>query len=219
MDQIKHWIDLILHADTALFNIVREYKTGTYLILMIIIFCETGLVITPFLPGDSLLFVAGAIAGASTSDVAGVLSVPLLVLLLFVAAFAGDNSNYFIGKFLGHKVFNMNIRFLNKEYLQRTHNFYEKHGGKTIIIARFMPIIRTFAPFVAGIGEMMYSKFIFFSIIGNMIWINLFLWAGYMLGENKIVKEHFGLVTLGIIGVSLLPAIYGVIKGIMAKKK
>jgi len=171
------------------------------------------------LPGDSLLFVAGAIAGASTSDVAGVLSVPLLVMLLFVAAFAGDNSNYFIGKYLGHKVFNMNIRFLNKDYLQRTHSFYEKHGGKTIIIARFMPIIRTFAPFVAGIGEMLYSKFVFFSILGNMIWINLFLWAGYLLGENKIVKEHFGLVTLGIIGVSLLPAVYGVAKGLMAKRK
>src|SRR5665213_3226111 len=169
MDQIKHWIDMLLHADVALRNIVTQYKSGTYLILMLIIFCETGLVITPFLPGDSLLFTAGAIAGSM-----GILNIPTMVLLLFVAAFAGDNSNYFIGKFFWHKLFSMNLRFLNKEYLQRTHDFYEKHGGATIIVARFMPIIRTFAPFVAGIAEMRYARFLTFSVMGNLIWINLF---------------------------------------------
>ncbi len=213
MDQIKHWIDMLLHADVALRNIVTQYKSGTYLILMLIIFCETGLVITPFLPGDSLLFTAGAIAGSM-----GILNIPTMVLLLFVAAFAGDNSNYFIGKFFGHKLFSMNLRFLNKEYLQRTHDFYEKHGGATIIVARFMPIIRTFAPFVAGIAEMRYARFLTFSVMGNLIWINLFLWAGFLLGENPWVKTHFGLVTLAIIAVSLIPAALGLLKGMMAKK-
>jgi membrane-associated protein len=214
MGEIKHWIDMLLHADNALKGIVGEYKNGTYLILFLIIFCETGLVITPFLPGDSLLFAAGAIAGSM-----GVLNVPTLVVLLFIAAFAGDNSNYFIGRYFGPKIFNMNLRFINKDYLERTHQFYEKHGGKTIIIARFMPIIRTFAPFVAGIGSMRYPKFITFSIIGNLIWINLFTWAGYGLGENPWVKTHFTLVTFLIIGVSLIPAVYGALRGLMAKKK
>jgi membrane-associated protein len=214
MGEIKHWIDMLLHADNALKGIVGEYKTGTYLILFLIIFCETGLVITPFLPGDSLLFAAGAIAGSM-----GVLNVPTLVILLFIAAFAGDNSNYFIGRYFGPKIFNMNLRFVNKDYLARTHQFYEKHGGKTIIAARFMPIIRTFAPFVAGVGSMRYPRFVTFSIIGNLIWINLFTWAGYGLGENPWVKTHFTLVTFLIIGVSLIPAVYGALRGLMAKKK
>jgi membrane-associated protein len=214
MGDIKHWIDMLLHADNALKNIVGEYKNGTYFILFLIIFCETGLVITPFLPGDSLLFAAGAIAGSM-----GVLNVPTLVILLFIAAFAGDNSNYFIGRYFGPKIFNMNLRFINKSYLERTHQFYEKHGGKTIIAARFMPIIRTFAPFVAGIGSMRYPRFVTFSIIGNLIWINLFTWAGYGLGENPWVKTHFTLVTFLIIGVSLIPAVYGAFRGLMAKKK
>lgn len=205
---------MLLHADNALKTIVGEYKSWTYLILFMIIFCETGLVVTPFLPGDSLLFAAGAIAGSM-----GVLNAPTLIILLFIAAFTGDNSNYFIGRYFGPKIFSMNLRFINKSYLERTHQFYEKHGGKTIIAARFMPIIRTFAPFVAGVGSMTYSRFILFSIVGNLIWINLFIWAGYALGENPWVKAHFSLVTLAIIVVSLIPAAYGVLRGLMAKKK
>ncbi len=205
---------MLLHADNTLKNIVGEYKGWSYLILFVIIFCETGLVVTPFLPGDSLLFAAGAVAGST-----GVLNVPTIVLLLFIAAFAGDNSNYFIGRYLGHKVSNMNLRLINKDYLQRTHQFYEKHGGQTIIVARFMPIIRTFAPFVAGIGEMKYPRFLAFSILGNLLWINIFTWAGYGLGEIPWVKTHFTLITFLIIGISLIPAIYGALIGLLKKRK
>ena len=212
MEQIKHWIDLLLHADVALKNIVGEYRTWTYFILCLIIFCETGLVVTPFLPGDSLLFAAGTIASGT-----GELNIYTLILLLFIAAFAGDNSNYFIGKFLGPKVFSMKLRFIKQEYLTRTHDFYEKHGGKTVIIARFIPIIRTFAPFVAGVGSMTYRKFITFSILGNLLWINIFAWAGYALGTNEFIKTHFTLVTLLIILVSLLPVVFGVLKKMFSR--
>ena len=216
MDQIKHWIDLLFHTDLQVFlkNLATEYQSKAYFILMLIIFCETGLVVTPFLPGDSLLFAAGAVAGGL-----GVFNIPTLILLLIIAAFIGDNSNYFIGKFIGPRIFNMKLRFINKDYLQRTHDFYEKHGGQTIIIARFMPIIRTFAPFVAGVGTMAYPKFIFFSLIGAILWINVCVWAGYGLGEIPWVKTHFEMVTIIIILVSLIPAGLGIIKGIMAKKK
>lgn len=218
MEEIKHWIDMLLHADSFLQNMVKEYKGGTYLILFLIIFCETGLVITPFLPGDSLLFVAGTVAGAVAGN-AGVLNAPTLVIILFAAAFAGDNSNYFVGRYIGPKIFNMKLRFINKDYLERTHRFYEQHGGKTIIIARFMPIIRTFAPFVAGIGSMRYPRFITFSILGNLLWINLFIWAGFWLGEKTWFKTHLTLVTFIIIAISLIPAIYAVLRGLMAKRK
>lgn len=207
MDTIKHWIDLLLHADTTLQSLVSTYQGWTYLILFIIIFCETGLVVTPFLPGDSLLFAAGVIASSL-----GVLNIYTLIVLIFIAAFAGDNSNYFIGSYIGPKIFNLKLRFIRKDYLDRTHAFYEKHGGKTIIVARFIPIIRTFAPFVAGVGSMTYRRFLTFSIIGNLLWINSFLWAGYLLGNNEFVKKHFTQVTFGIIFVSLIPPVYGAIR-------
>ncbi len=210
---VKHWLDMILHADRYLKLLVGQYQSWTYLILFIIIFCETGLVVTPILPGDSLLFAAGTIASGL-----GVLNIYALIGLLVLAAFAGDNSNYFIGQFIGPKVFNMNLRFVRKDYLERTHAFYEKHGGKTIIIARFIPIIRTFAPFVAGVGTMTYSRFILFSIAGNLLWINIFLWAGYLLGTNAFIQAHFTLVTLLIIVVSLIPAVGAAIKGKIASK-
>ncbi len=207
IDTLKHWLDLLLHADTSLQMLVTNYQGWTYLILFTIIFCETGLVVTPFLPGDSLLFAAGVIASSL-----GVLNIYALLGLIFIAAFAGDNSNYFIGNYIGPKIFNLKLRFIRKDYLERTHAFYEKHGGKTIIIARFIPIIRTFAPFVAGVGSMTYRRFLSFSILGNLLWINSFLWAGYLLGNNEFVKKHFTQVTFGIIFVSLLPPIYGAIR-------
>ncbi|HTB32914.1 MAG TPA: DedA family protein [Bacteroidia bacterium] len=207
IETLKHWLDLLLHADTSLQMLVTNYQGWTYLILFIIIFCETGLVITPFLPGDSLLFAAGVIASSLN-----VLNIYTLIVLIFIAAFSGDNSNYFIGNFIGPKIFKLKLRFIRKDYLERTHAFYEKHGGKTIIIARFIPIIRTFAPFVAGIGSMTYRRFVTFSILGNLLWINSFLWAGYLLGNNEFVKKHFTQVTFGIIIVSLLPPIYGAIR-------
>jgi membrane-associated protein len=207
IDLLKHWADILLHADNSLKMLVGEYKSWTYLILVVIIFCETGLVVTPFLPGDSLLFAAGTIASGL-----GVLNIYTLLFLMFVAAFVGDNCNYFIGRYIGPKVFSMNFRFIRKDYLERTHAFYEKHGGKTIIIARFIPIIRTFAPFVAGVGSMTYRRFIIFSILGNLLWINIFLWAGYLLGTNVFIQQHFSQVTLLIIFVSLIPVFYGVIR-------
>ncbi len=206
MELIKSLIDFILHIDKHLFEIVTTYQSSTYLILFLIVFCETGLVVTPFLPGDSLLFAAGTICGL------GLLNPLLLILLLFIAVFLGDNSNYFIGKKIGPKAFEGNIKFLKQEYLTKTQDFYAKHGGKTVIMARFVPIIRTFAPFVAGIGSMTYKRFLSYSILGSILWINIFIWAGYLLGSNEFVKNNFSLVTLAIIFVSVLPVIFGLIK-------
>lgn len=214
IETIHHWIDLILHADTTLQTLVGTYQGWTYLILFAIIFCETGLVVTPFLPGDSLLFAAGTVASSLN-----VLNIYSLIILMFIAAFVGDNSNYFIGRYTGPKIFNLDLRFVRKDYLIRTHNFYEKYGGRTLVIARFMPIIRTFAPFVAGIGSMRYPRFLSFSILGNLLWINCFLWAGYLLGTNEFVKKHFTQVTFLIIIVSLLPAIFGALKGFLNRQR
>lgn len=204
-------IDFILHIDKHLFEIVQQYQNWTYAILFLIVFAETGLIVTPFLPGDSLLFAAGTLAGA------GHLNPILLIGLVFIAAFSGDQTNYFIGNFFGLKLFDENIRLLKREYLIQTQNFYEKHGGKTVIIARFMPIIRTFAPFVAGVGSMTYKKFITFSILGNLLWINLFVWLGFLFGNMEIVKKNFSLFTLAIIGISLMPMLIGIIKSKWAK--
>lgn len=209
MELIKNLIDFILHIDKHLFEIVTTYQSSTYFILFLIVFCETGLVVTPFLPGDSLLFAAGTICGL------GLLNPVLLILLLFAAVFLGDNSNYFIGKKIGPKAFEGNIRFLKQEYLTKTQDFYAKHGGKTVIMARFVPIIRTFAPFVAGIGSMTYKRFLSYSILGSILWINIFIWAGYLLGSNEFVKKNFSLVTLGIIFVSVLPVVFGLVKSKM----
>jgi membrane-associated protein len=173
MEIVNSFFDVFLHLDTHLFRLVTEYRNWTYLILFCIIFCETGLVVTPFLPGDSLLFAAGAIAAL------GILNIWILIGLLCIAAILGDSVNYSLGKFLGEKVFDRNYRLIKKEYLYRTHEFYEKHGGKTIIIARFVPIIRTFAPFVAGVGSMNYLRFILFNIIGGILWVFICSFGGY----------------------------------------
>lgn len=201
MELLKHLLDLVLHLDQHLVELVNQYESWTYGILSLIIFCETGLVVTPFLPGDSLLFAVGALASK------GRLNVSLVVVLLALAAITGDSVNYWIGRVVGPKVFTSeNSRWLNRKHLERTHRFYEKYGGKTLIFARFMPIIRTFAPFVAGIGRMNYLKFLLFSVSGGVFWISLLTYAGYFFGEIPIVKRNFSLVIVGIIAISLLPA-------------
>lgn len=195
-------IDFVLHIDVHLSEIIQSYGVWTYLILFLIIFCETGLVVTPFLPGDSLLFAAGAFAAR------GDLHVLWLFVLLSIAAILGDTANYWIGNLVGPKVFHQeHVRFLNKEYLNRTHQFFEKYGGKTIIIARFVPIIRTFAPFVAGIGSMTYMRFISYNIIGGIVWIASFAFAGYFFGNIPMVKKNFTLVIFAIIIISILPGV------------
>jgi membrane-associated protein len=203
MEFLKYFIDLFLHLDKHLDLFVSNYGTLTYLILFLIIFAETGLVVTPFLPGDSLLFAAGAIAARPDG-----LDPLLLILFLLVAAVLGDGVNYLIGKYIGPKVFAKEYRFLKKEHLIKTQNFYEKHGGKAIIIARFIPIIRTFAPFIAGVGAMNYSRFVLYNIIGAVAWVVSFVVLGYMVGDNIYVKKNFTLVIFGIIFISILPAIY-----------
>jgi membrane-associated protein len=202
VEWITSLLDLFLHLDQHLNVIIREYGLWTYLLLFGIIFCETGLVVTPILPGDSLLFAAGAFAANGALD-------PLWLLgLLTIAAIAGDTVNYWIGKWVGPHVFQQEkIRFFKKEYLIRTHEFYERHGGKTIIIARFIPIIRTFAPFVAGIGEMTYVRFISYNIIGGITWITLFILGGYYFGNLPMVKKNFTWVIMAIIFISILPGI------------
>lgn len=211
MEQIQYFIDLFMHLDTHLSAIANEYGLLTYLLLFTIVFCETGLVVTPFLPGDSLLFATGALAAT------GSLNLSTLLLVLCLAAVAGDTVNYQIGHLLRNKIASHeNIRFIKQEHLDRTHVFFEKYGVKTIIIARFVPIIRTFAPFVAGVGVMPYSKFISYNVIGGVSWVFLFLFGGYFFGNLPVVKDNFTLVILGIIFVSLLP---GVITYIQSKRE
>lgn len=209
MDLLKQFLDFFLHLDKHLENIMMQYQTATYFILCLIIFCETGLVATPFLPGDSLLFAAGAITAKT-----GILNVWLLIPLLFLSAIAGDNTNYFIGKYIGHRLFEMKglRKILKKKYLDETHLFYEKHGGQTIIIARFIPIIRTFAPFVAGVGEMKYTRYILFCITGGIIWVSLLTLAGFYFGNLEFIKKNFELVIFAIIVISLIPAVLQFIK-------
>ncbi len=207
-DLLRFFIDFVIHIDRHLLEIVTNYQSWTYAILFLIIFCETGLVVTPILPGDSLLFAAGAVAAMEGNPI----NIYALVLLMLLAAFIGDNTNYFIGKFLGSKVYEKNYRLIKRKYLDDTHAFYEKHGGKTLIIARFMPIIRTFAPFVAGVGKMTYRKFIIFCIVGNLMWVNLFSFAGYYFGNIPAVKRNFSLVVFAIIFISFLPPVYAFAK-------
>ena len=201
MNILTDLLDLFLHLDEHLTVVTQTYGSLTYFFLFLVIFMETGLVITPFLPGDSLLFAAGALAALPGTG----LNVGLLFLLLFAAAVIGDTVNYWIGKAIGPRVFEQNYRFLKREYLERTQAFYAKHGGKTIILARFVPIVRTFAPFVAGVGTMSYRQFILFNIIGGLLWTLLFIFGGYFFGNIPIVKENFEFVILGIIFISVLP--------------
>ncbi len=210
---LKNFLDIILHIDVHLQQWVTDYRTWTYLILFLIIFMETGFVVTPFLPGDSMLFAAGTVAAMDGQP----LSMAILVPLLIAAAFLGDTANYFSGKYLGNAVYEKNYRFIKREYLDKTHAFYEKHGGKTIIIARFMPIIRTFAPFVAGIGTMSYRRFTSFNIIGGMLWVSSFCIAGYFFGNIPLVKKNFTIAIFVIIFLSILPMIIAYIKNKMNK--
>jgi len=220
LELLKNFIDIILHIDIHLFNWVKEYQTWTYLILFVIIFMETGLVVTPFLPGDSLLFAAGTVAAGTIAGIPGhPLNLVFLIPLLICAAFAGDNTNYMIGRLLGKTVYEKNYRLIRREYLDKTHAFYEKHGGKTLIIARFMPIIRTFAPFVAGVGTMRYLRFISFSIVGNVSWVVSFSLAGYFFGNIPLVKNNFTIAILGIILISLLPMLIAFIRKVTDRKQ
>lgn len=206
MEFLQQAVEVFLHLDRHLTAITSQYGTWTYAILFLIIFAETGLVVTPFLPGDSLLFAAGAIAAL------GGLDVRVLVLLLVVAAILGDTVNYWIGARIGRRAFSGDIRFIKQEYLHRTEHFYEKHGGKTIILARFVPIIRTFAPFVAGVGIMEYRRFLLFNVVGGAVWVTLFTLAGYFFGNLPVVKQNFSLVVLAIIVLSVLPIVIEVVK-------
>ncbi|HXG92816.1 MAG TPA: DedA family protein [Blastocatellia bacterium] len=200
MEFIKQIIDFFLHLDQHLNEIIQAYHAWTYLILFLIVFCETGLVVTPFLPGDSLLFAAGTFAALGSLDVT------LLFVIISIAAILGDTVNYLIGYYVGPKVFSKeNVRFLNKKHLDRTHEFYEKYGGKTIVIARFIPIVRTFAPFVAGIGRMTYWRFVTYNIVGGIAWVAIFVFGGYFFGNQPVVKRNFSLVIIAIILISVLP--------------
>ena len=209
MEIIAYLIDLFLHLDEHLSVVISNYGNLTYFLLFMIIFMETGLVVTPFLPGDSLLFAAGTFASPALGSP---LNVVFLYFLLIAAAFLGDTANYWIGHYVGPRAFSGNIRFLKKEYLDRTHAFYEKHGGKTIIIARFVPIVRTFAPFVAGIGRMSYLHFITYNLVGGVLWVTIFVLGGYFFGNLPFVKDNFSFVVSAIILISVLPAVYEVAK-------
>ena len=206
MEVIKFLIDFVLHMDVYLNDIISNYGAWTYGILFIVVFMETGFVVTPFLPGDSLLFAAGTFAAL------GALNPIYLFLLLSVAAVIGDTVNYSIGAYIGPKAFSGEIKFLKREHLDRTQVFYEKHGGKTIILARFIPIIRTFAPFVAGIGTMKYSKFILYNVVGGISWVAIFISLGYFFGNIPFVQKNFELVIFAIIFISFIPPILEVIK-------
>lgn len=206
MDFLQQLIDLFLHLDVHLSAVIAQYGITTYIILFGIVFAETGLVFIPFLPGDSLLFAAGTFAGT------GVLRNDMLLILFSVAAIIGDTVNYWLGKSIGARAFSGRIPFLKREYLEKTEQFYEKHGSKTIILARFIPIIRTFAPFVAGLGNMNYVRFLTYNIVGGLLWVFLFVEAGYFFGQVPVVKENFEYVIIAIIAISLLPGVFEYLK-------
>lgn len=216
MEVIKSFIDFFLHLDDHLRQIITDYQNWTYLILFLIIFIETGLVIWPFLPGDSLLFAVGTFAAT------GELNLAMLLVLLFIAAVLGDTVNYLIGKYFGEKMLQFKFRGKNlvkEKHMEKTHSFYEKYGPKTIILARFVPIVRTFAPFVAGIGKMHYGKFITYNIVGGFIWVFGITLLGYFFGNIPIVADNFEIVVLAIIGISVLPIIFELAKGYFSKNK
>jgi membrane-associated protein len=199
MELLSELVDFFLHLDRHLSRVIAEYGTWTYFILFAIVFCETGLVLTPFLPGDSLLFAAGTFAALGSLDVW------LLCLLLTAAAIIGDTVNYWVGAWIGPRAFSGNVRFLRREHLERTRRFYERHGGKTIILARFVPIIRTFAPFVAGVGSMSYPRFLTYNVVGAVLWVGLFVVGGYLFGNLPTVRENFTYVIFAIIALSVMP--------------
>ena len=207
MEFVTWLVDYFLHIDQHLAEVIQRYGTSTYALLFLIVFLETGLVVTPLLPGDSLLFAAGSFAGI------GALSVWPLFAILCVAAILGDTVNYAIGAYLGPKVFHYpKSRFFNPEHLKKTHAFYEKYGGKTIIIARFVPIVRTFAPFVAGVGQMSYRQFIGYNVVGGILWVTICVFAGYFFGNLPFVKKNFSVVVIVIVLISLLPAVIEYLK-------
>lgn len=206
MELIAYFIDFILHLDQHLTELVAEYHIWVYAILFAIIFCETGLVVTPFLPGDSLLFALGALAAV---DQTGTLEPTSLWAMLIVAAVLGDGVNYKIGNYIGPRAFSGTIPWLKQAYLLKTQAFYERHGGKTVVLARFVPIVRTFAPFVAGVGSMRWPRFTMYNVTGAIVWVSVFIWGGYLFGNVPIIKENFGIVTVIIIIVSVLPMILG----------
>ena len=200
-------MDVLLHLDKYLLILTQNYGLWIYLILFLIIFCETGLVVAPFLPGDSMLFVAGTLASGGAMDV------NLLISVLVLAAFSGDNTNYWIGRFVGPKVFSHEkSRFFNHEHLARTHVFYERHGGKTVVFSRFLPIIRTFAPFVAGVGSMSYRRFMLYSFAGGVSWIGFFVYCGYFFGNAPIVKQNLSIFIMGIVLMTILPGALGLLR-------
>ena len=203
---IETLVDLFLHLDRHLAEMVVQYGVAIYAILFAIVFLETGVVVTPFLPGDSLLFACGALAAT------GALDLTLLLVLLPVAAILGDTVNYHVGKYIGPRAFTSRSRWLKREHLERTHAFYERHGGKTIVLARFVPIVRTFAPFVAGIGAMSYGRFLAYNVVGGLVWVGMFVGGGYAFGNIPVVKENFSIVVLSIIALSLLPIVFEWIK-------
>ncbi len=220
MEFINTLVDLFLHVDQHLEAIISQYGALTYAILFMIIFMETGLVVTPFLPGDSLLFAAGTFASPALG---APLNIWLLWGLLFIAAILGDSVNYYIGQRYGLRLFKTNNRFLNKvlkqSYLERTEAFYAKHGGKTIVLARFVPIVRTFAPFVAGVGSMTYPHFLTYNVLGGFLWVTIFVFAGYFFGNVPFVQEHFELVIVGIIAISVIPMLYEFLRGKLEKRQ
>ncbi len=208
MTLVQFLVDLFLHLDKHLSAVITQYGAGTYGLLFLVIFIETGFVVTPFLPGDSLLFAAGTFAGL------GSLNVWLLYLLLAVAAILGDSVNYWIGHFLGDRAYH--IKWIKKEYLDRTHGFFEKYGNKTIFLARFVPIVRTFAPFVAGVGRMSYKDFFSYNVFGGLSWVALFTFAGYFFGNIQFIRDHFSLVVIAIVLISIVPM---VIEAVKAKRE
>jgi len=207
MNWLKNIVDIFLHIDEHLAELINTMGIWVYLLIFAIIFMETGLVVTPFLPGDSLLFAAGALASLDS------LAIWPLYIIILIAAVLGDTVNYWIGKFIGPRAFKMNNRFMKKEYLEKAQQFYEKHGPKAIVLARFVPIVRTFAPFVAGIGVMNYSKFISYNIIGGFLWVTIFVWSGYFFGNVPFIKENFHYTVVLIIVLSLIPIAYEFWKG------
>ncbi len=209
MEIVTWFIDFILHLDKHLTELVAQYHIWVYAILFVIIFCETGLVVTPFLPGDSLLFALGALAAV---DETGTLSALWLWLLLMAAAILGNETNFRIGRFIGPRAFSGTIPWLKQDYMLKTQAFYEKHGGKTIVLSRFVPIIRTFAPFVAGVGTMQRRRFALYNITGGFAWVTSFIWGGYLFGNVPLIKDNFGIVTILIIVLSLIPVALGFLK-------